>query len=373
MVAGGIVMLAVLSCRGEPAVIARQTEVADSAGVTLVSLTGDLAGYAVPNLELKRSYRIGTDDSGIELYRVAGARFMESGQLVVANSGSQEIVIADSTGRLSHRFGGKGEGPGQFSSITSVHIGADGTIVAYDDSQGRLSEFDASGRLLSTRRMTDPSPISDLIPLMVSMRGAALAVNGDNRHFGKPGTVRRDTTPLFRFDPASLEPDTVSLWPAKSWSFGKVGMGTTRAQPAFGPDLLSAGNRDHVALADTHDSEVTVLDSEGAPTMTVRWSEPDVPDSDAETWRRERAKKLSGDLPKELRTQLLDVPRFRTKPHVRGRSRTRRRPMDCSRRVGFRQRAEVDPDWPGWQDQGRRIASRGFSDTGRHFAIPSSP
>lgn len=313
-------LVSTLACGRDEAVPPANAEVVDSAGVRVVTLGGDLAGYAVPHIGLTRAFRVGGEGSGTELYRVSGARFLESDRLVIANAGAPEVLIVDSTGQASHRFGDQGEGPGQFGTITSVHVGTGGTIVTYDDPQGRLSEFDSAGHLLSTRRMTAPNPVSDLIPLVASMDGVVLAVHGDNRMFGKGGTVRRDTTPLLRFDPSSLEPDTVSLWPTKLWSFGQVAMGGTRAQVAFGPDLLSVGNTGRAALADSHGTEVSVLDDDGALLMLVRWNEATMPvtEADLSEWRGEREAELPDDLPKELRAQLLDVPNHDTRPRLRG-------------------------------------------------------
>jgi hypothetical protein len=313
-------LVSVLACGSYEAVPPGKAEVVDSAGVRVVTLAGDLAGYAVPRIGLRRAFRVGREGSGTELYKVSGARFLESDRLVIANAGAPEVIIVDHTGQASHRFGDQGEGPGQFATITSVHVGTGGTIVTYDDRQGRLTEFDSAGHLLSTRRMTDPSPISDLIPLVASMDGVALAVYGDNRSFGKGGTLRRDTTPLLGFDTFSREPDTVSLWPTKLWSFGKVAMGGTRVQVGFGPDLLSAGNAGRAALADSHGTEVFVLDDNGALLMVVRWTEAAIPvtEADLSKWKEEREALLPDHLPKELRAQFLDVPHHDTQPHLRG-------------------------------------------------------
>lgn len=296
------------------------TAVEDSAGVTIVHLQGDLAGFARPGVELRRAYRVGEDGSGLELYRVSAARFLTSGDLVIANAGTPELLVLDGDGRLKHRVGEAGEGPGQFGTITSVHVTDAGTVVAYDDRQGRLTEFDSGGALLGTRRMTDPNPVSDLIPLIASMPGPVLAVYGDNRRFGKGGTIRRDTTPLLRFTGSNPVPDTVSRWASKVWSFENVGMGTTRTEPAFSPDLLIAGRSHRAVFADTHEPRVTVVDEEGRTVMSVRWDatpEP-VTDADVAAWKNARAAGFSDELPAEVRRIFLNVTHNDTHPLLNG-------------------------------------------------------
>lgn len=302
--------LALACCKGAGDVDnAPRTAVRDSAGVTVVQLPDGLAGVAIPEIVIDRSFRVGDSGSGTELYRVSGARFLSTGELVVASGGAPELLLLSHRGKLIRRMGEAGEGPGQFSTITSVHLGESGTIVTYDDPQGRLTEFAPDGTVTGTRRMLYPSPVSDLLPLNASMSGPTLAVYKDNRHFGTKSTLRRDTTPLFRYSADSMDADTVSLWPTKVWSFGEVAMGTTRTQPPFSPDLLSAGGSDRVALADTHAPLVSILDETGRLVMSVRWTDTPRPvtERDIEEWAQRRNEELPEDLPKGVREQLMSV------------------------------------------------------------------
>jgi hypothetical protein len=291
--------------------------VRDSAGVVVTELPADLSGLEAPDLQLEREYRIGMGDaSGPALFRVPGARFMADGRLVIAHGGNGNLTLVDPTGRVETKFGRRGEGPGEFYHITSVHVADDGTIIVFDDHLGRLTAFDAAGQLLDTRRRIEPHPLSDVVALIASRSGPLVGVYGDNRTF-RPG---RDTTPLLRYPAGATRPDTLSMWPTKIWSVGNVGMGGMRVEVAFGPDLLSFGQTDRFALADTHEARVSILDENGDLTMEVRWGETAAPvtEADMERYRTERAARLSDGLPDDVRRGYLEVASHETRPVLEG-------------------------------------------------------
>jgi hypothetical protein len=204
-------------------------------------------------------------------------------------------------------------------TITSLHAQSDTSFVVYDDRLGRLSAFDHSGEVLSTRRMTNPHPISDLIPIVVSPAGSVLAIYGDNRVFGKDGE-RQDSTPLLRFSPQSPEPDTLSVWPTKTWRFLSVGRGTARTQVPFSPELLSAGRGPWGALATTHDPVITGFDGQGTVRRSFRWEEEGRPVSgeDFGHWQEEQLSAYPDAIPEGTRQQLVDLEHFPTHPVIEG-------------------------------------------------------
>ncbi len=315
-----LLVLFAVGCDGaSPGSQVAEPLVQDSAGVTVVVFPGQIRDYATPNLKLEPLFRIGEDESGLNLFRVAGARFLSSGALVIANAGVPELLLVDSEGDLVRRVGRQGEGPGEFGTITSLHVQGDGSFLTYDDRLARLTGFDQSGEVLSTRRMTDPNPISDLIPLLVSPTGTVLAINGDNRVFGRNGE-RQDSTPLLQFSPQSSEPDTLSVWPTKTWRFLSVGPGTSRTQVPFSPDLLSAGRGPWAALATTHDPVITELDGHGTIRRSIRWEEEGraVSGRDFEQWQEERLSAYPDAIPEGTRQQMVDLEPYPTHPVIEG-------------------------------------------------------
>lgn len=298
---------------------ASRAAVTDSAGVILAELPANLSDLVNPRLHLERRYRIGTDDSNLHLFRVSGAKFLADGRLVIGNGGVQRIALMDSLGGVHMRFGGRGEGPGEFSSVTSVHVPEPGTIIVFDDVLGRLTQFDTTGQLLDTRQRMEPRHVFTVEPLIASMSGPLVGVYWENRVFGE-GHIVHDTTPLLRYPADATRPDTLSLWRLKIWSMDRVALGAMRVELAFGPNLLSAGQVDRFALADTHEARVWVLDEYGDLTMQVRWGETAAPvtEVDVERFRAERDAELSEGMPDEIRREFLEVPHYETRPVLEG-------------------------------------------------------
>jgi hypothetical protein len=184
--------------------------VTDFAGVVVTELPANLAQLATPRFHLEHRYRIGSDYSGLQLFRVSRARFLADGRSVIGNGGVQDLTLVDSLGRVDTTFGGRGEGPGEFSSITSVHVPEAGTIVVFDDVLGRLTEFDTAGQLLDSHPRIEPNSLLDVVPLIASMSGPLVAVYGDNRMIWENDAIVHDTTPLLRYPADATRPDTGS-------------------------------------------------------------------------------------------------------------------------------------------------------------------
>ena len=93
--------------------------VEDSAGVTIV--TND---PPAPDSRLQwrfgaqPSLSIGSVDSGEadQLFRVTDATRLPDGRIVIANSGSNELRVFNADGSHAGTWGGRGEGPGEFTS-----------------------------------------------------------------------------------------------------------------------------------------------------------------------------------------------------------------------------------------------------------------
>lgn len=121
-----------LSGCGAEAAPGPTAEVRDSAGILLTENRGALpeggGGWSVasePSLVL--GSLAGAEEN--QLYRVRGALKLNDGRIVVANGGSQGIRIYDPGGHLQNRYGGDGEGPGEFRSVMLVGCLGDSLVV----------------------------------------------------------------------------------------------------------------------------------------------------------------------------------------------------------------------------------------------------
>jgi hypothetical protein len=80
-------------------------------------------------------------DSAYLFQRIADARFIADGRIVVADEGLLVLREYDRNGKFVAQMGGKGSGPGQFQSLRDILIASPDTIVAWDSRALRLTYF----------------------------------------------------------------------------------------------------------------------------------------------------------------------------------------------------------------------------------------
>jgi hypothetical protein len=96
----------------------------DSAGIVIAVTLGSQARAAlgwevdtVPDLEIGVTGESSGDESAVpwqQFHRIGGVRQLSDGRVVVVDGGSREVRFFDSRGQFLHRFGGSGQGPGEF-------------------------------------------------------------------------------------------------------------------------------------------------------------------------------------------------------------------------------------------------------------------
>jgi len=98
--------------------------------------------------------RIGSIDGPLaETFEfLVDARLLGDSALVVADRTAAELRVFDRAGRIRAVFGGRGQGPGEFSHIDWIEVVAD-TIIVHDPRLGRLTRFTTAGEFLSTSRV----------------------------------------------------------------------------------------------------------------------------------------------------------------------------------------------------------------------------
>jgi hypothetical protein len=88
---------------------------------------------------------------------VTGVLPLSAGGVVVADGGAGELTRYAADGTFVHRWGGRGEGPGEFYLLSRVYPWAGDSIAALDQRIDRLSLFDADGAF---GRRIDPRDLS---------------------------------------------------------------------------------------------------------------------------------------------------------------------------------------------------------------------
>ncbi|MYA12708.1 MAG: hypothetical protein F4087_11905 [Gemmatimonadetes bacterium] len=151
----------------------------DSAGVAILESFqpqwDDGHGWTValePELAIGAGPEGGDDPDNPPWGRVRGLNVLSNGSLVVGDASTSEVMVFDSTGQFTHRFGGKGEGPGELEDFSTVFACDGDTIIAAD--VYAYNYFDSEGRFL--RRLATVDGRTQM-PLSVFLR------SGDCRRF----------------------------------------------------------------------------------------------------------------------------------------------------------------------------------------------
>lgn len=150
--AATLVALAALACQHDQ----QQQE----SPPTLPSLVRDSAGIRItenprPPEGSRLPWRIGPEPAlsigrleGEEpymLHEVGSIARLADGRIVVANRGSSEVRVFDASGGHLVSWGGQGEGPGEFLSLTRVAPWPGDSIVAWYSPGLGISVFDSEG------------------------------------------------------------------------------------------------------------------------------------------------------------------------------------------------------------------------------------
>lgn len=105
------------------------------------------------------------DVTGKEAVAIDGLEVNPRGDLVIPDPRNDRILFLDHQGHLIRRVGGKGEGPGQFTSLRSAALDADENLVAFDQVAKRVSIFAAPEYSFSGS--------FDMDPVLASITGLA--------------------------------------------------------------------------------------------------------------------------------------------------------------------------------------------------------
>lgn len=76
---------------------------------------------------------------------VTGLLPLPSGGVVVADGGASELTLYAPDGTFVRRWGGRGEGPGEFRMLSRVYPWPGDSVAALEGTTGRLSVFDSAG------------------------------------------------------------------------------------------------------------------------------------------------------------------------------------------------------------------------------------
>lgn len=98
-------------------------------------------------LSQKPTLQIGVmeGDAHYTFASVADVLPLPSGEIVVSDGGAQELTLYSPEGTFVRRWGGRGQGPGEFRALSRLYPGTGDSILALDNVTQRVSVFDTAG------------------------------------------------------------------------------------------------------------------------------------------------------------------------------------------------------------------------------------
>ena len=204
---GLVLALGAMACQGDRQDRAGlQSAVRDSAGVRIVE-------NARPPEGSRLGWRIGAEPAvsigvpeGEEPYMLHWALNpvrLSDGRIVVANYGTQEVRMFDASGTHLATWGGSGEGPGEFRSLTGVASWPGDSIIAWYSQGLGLSVFDLHGNYGRSFTLQSGQDTIWLRP--------------------RPMAARRNGTILSIMDPEGADTAEVEIWDGEGALVGSLG------------------------------------------------------------------------------------------------------------------------------------------------------
>ena len=247
----------------------------DSAGVTIVENPQPAPDARLPWVfGAQPSLSIGAVDSGEDdqLFRVTDATRLPDGRIVIANSGSNELRVFTADGSHAGNWGGRGEGPGEFTSYSpaAVALWPGDSVAAANPWGSRLSLFDRDGNHGRDVRLdTSLRNILDLLPDgKIVTRGSA-GIGGEMT--GTSGLVRQEAEWGILAADGTMHMSLGEYPGSEAWAiFGSDGsIRSVRFHP-FGRATLGAVWGDLVAIGVQDNYEIKAFATDGSLVRIVR-------------------------------------------------------------------------------------------------------
>jgi hypothetical protein len=282
----------------------------DSAEVTIIESSsprwGPADGWTVdpePLLDLATSGN-GTPH---EFYRVRDAIRLPDRSIAVADGGSCEVRFFSSTGRFQQAVGRRGDGPGEFERLTSIHRIRDDSLIALDYWLRRLTVLAPERSVSRTiSLLSDGIRVSELRTLN---EATLVATVYSLREYEGMNGLFRGLDPVITMSLTGAVLDTVTSIPGHE-SFE----GPTFSAPAlFGKDSHIAVHQGLIYLGSADQMQFEVFSPTGRLERIVRIPEVDLSVSKQEI-DEERAALAGPNPPPTITDIIAAIPEPETKP-----------------------------------------------------------
>lgn len=267
-----------------------RTVVVDSAGLSIV--WSRVAGLPVRTVSATAELQVGSLDGEDALYDVRSIDRFADGSWVVANAGTQEILILDPDGSRRVALGGEGEGPGEFSSLGTAHVFGGDSIWAWDFQNARVTVFDSTGKVGRTfgtetlEGQTRASPVARLADgRFVASGGASFGGDMQSQAVIRPQV----TSSILGADGSALT--TISTLPGSAQWLERDERSISIRPVPYEKDQHLTASADRIYVGVTENPEIFVHDATGSRIGIVRLDLEPEPVGDAD-WEAARDAEL---------------------------------------------------------------------------------
>lgn len=186
------------------------------------------------------------------LHRVGDATKLSDGRIVIAETGSSELKVFDSTGTYLDTWGGRGEGPGEFPSymLQKLDRWQGDSLVAWYSPGWRVSVFDSEGNY--ARSFLGPG------------------MNQASWQVGRPRLARTDGTLLTTLDSESADTALIDIRDAAGELYTSLGYHPARRPLYFSRELRVALWGDLVIVSRHDRYEFKAFAADGSLARIVR-------------------------------------------------------------------------------------------------------
>ena len=261
-----VIVASTIACRPDAGTPDRPgVQERDSAGIRIVENArppdGSRLGWRI-GPEPTASIGVLEGDDPYMLFAVRDATVLSDGRIVVV--GGNELRVFDPAGIYLETWGGRGEGPGEFTDLYQADPWLGDSIVAGDFRHETVTVFDSDGNAGRVIRLED-SPIVSLravfeLGLYSVMRDGSIILAREPSH---PDTV---DVAIFDAEGGSRR----SLGSHPGWVTYFLERANTLFNVFFSRTLTMAPWGDLVVISPTDRSEITAFTREGAPARIVR-------------------------------------------------------------------------------------------------------
>lgn len=243
--------------------------VRDSAGIEIVEHSAELIA-ALPEWGVVGEPVVdlgGGDQPAEEFTSLRGAVRLPDGGLLLSEGGSNELRVFDADGNYRATWARRGQGPGEFTGISTPMPGAADSILVVDAQAQRTAVFAPDGRFV--RQVVHPrsAEATTHLALMGHLPDGTLVLQSTN--FGNApttlgGPITRDTFAIVATGEGAVALDTIALVPGpelfavqfKEGEYEGIGQGS----PAFGRSTYTAtsGVQGQILVGTNESNEVRV-------------------------------------------------------------------------------------------------------------------